>query len=200
MHMAKMVDPLGHHDWESSDYVSGWAKRQEDREAGRLDAFCVLAKTIPYDKKAAIKILDLGAGYGGLTQLLLRHFPNATAVCQDGSEEMAKLGHERMKDFAGRFSYVVCDFSQPGWSLKLKGQFEAVVSSIAIHNVRALNVVQRIYRDAFPLVKPGGCFLNFDRQRPPLAEQLEFLREAGFADVKCFWKDDKRAVFGGFRL
>jgi predicted methyltransferase len=81
----------------------------------------------------------------------------------------------------------------------LKGQFEAVVSSIAIHNVRALNVVQRIYRDAFPLVKPGGCFLNFDRQRPPLEEQLEALKAAGFSDVKCFWKDDKRAVFGGFR-
>ncbi len=197
--MAKMVDPLGHHDWESSDYVSGWAKRQEDREAGRQEAFRVLAETIPYDKKAAIKILDLGAGYGGLTQFLLRHFPNATAVCQDGSKEMAKLGRERMKDFAGRFSYVVCDFSKPGWSLKLKGQFEAVVSSIAIHNVRDGKIIGEIYREAFSLVKPGGCFLNFDRQRPPLNEQLEFVKAAGFRDVNCFWKDEKRAVFGGFR-
>jgi ubiquinone/menaquinone biosynthesis C-methylase UbiE len=194
-----MVDPLGHHDWESSDYVSGWAKRQEDREAGRQEAFRVLAETIPYDKKAAIKILDLGAGYGGLTQFLLRHFPNATAVCQDGSKEMAKLGRERMKDFAGRFSYVVCDFSKPGWSLKLKGQFEAVVSSIAIHNVRDGKIIGEIYREAFSLVKPGGCFLNFDRQRPPLNEQLEFVKAAGFRDVNCFWKDEKRAVFGGFR-
>ena len=197
--MAKMVDPLGHHDWESSDYVSGWAKRQEDREAGRQEAFRVLAETIPYEKNAAIKILDLGAGYGGLTQFLLRYFTNATIVCQDGSEEMAKLGHERMKDFVGRFSYVVCDFSKPGWSLKLKGEFDAVVSSIAIHNVREGKIIRAIYRDAFSLVKPGGCFLNFDRQRPPLAEQLKFLSAAGFSDVKCFWKDEKRAVFGGYR-
>ena len=197
--MAKMVDPLGHHDWESPDYVSSWAKRQETREAGRQEAFRVLAETIPYEKNAPIKILDLGAGYGGLTQFLLRYFTNATIVCQDGSEEMAKLGHERMKDFVGRFSYVVCDFSKPGWSLKLKGEFDAVVSSIAIHNVRAANVVQRIYKDSFSLVKPGGCFLNFDRQRPPLAEQLKFLSAAGFSDVKCFWKDEKRAVFGGYR-
>jgi ubiquinone/menaquinone biosynthesis C-methylase UbiE len=197
--MTKMVDPLGHHDWESSDYVSGWAKRQEDREAGRQNAFRALAKTIPNDQKAAIKILDLGAGYGGLTQFLLRHFPNATAVCQDGSKEMAKLGREHMKDFAGRFSYVVCDFSKPGWSLKLKGQFDAVVSSIAIHNVRDGKIIGEIYREAFSLVKPGGCFLNFDRQRPPLEEQLEALKAAGFSDVKCFWKDEKRAVFGGFK-
>ena len=197
--MAKMVDPLGHHDWESPDYVSSWAERQETRDAGQQEAFRVLAETIPYEKNAAIKILDLGAGYGRLTQFLLRYFTKATAVCQDGSEEMAKLGRERMKDFAGRFSYVVCDFSKPGWSLKLKGEFEAVVSSIAIHNVREGKIIRAIYRDAFSLVKPGGCFLNFDRQRPPLAEQLKFLNEAGFSDVKCFWKDDKRAVFGGFR-
>jgi tRNA (cmo5U34)-methyltransferase len=194
-----MVDPLGHHDWESSGYVSGWAKRQEDREAGRQEAFRALAETIPYDNDAAIKILDLGAGYGGLTQFLLRHFSNATAVCQDGSEEMAKLGRERMKDFAGRFSYVVCDFSKPGWSRKLTCRFDALVSSIAIHNVREAKIVGAIYREAFPLVKPGGCFLNFDRQRPPLKEQLELVKAAGFGDVKCFWKDEQRAVFGGFR-
>jgi len=197
--MAKMADPLGHHDWESSDYVSSWAERQATREAGRQRAFRVLAETIPYDSKAAIKFLDLGAGYGGLTQFLLRHFPNSTAVCQDGSEAMAKLGHERMKDFQRRFSYVVCDFSKPGWSLKLKGQFDAVVSSIAIHNVRAANVVRRIYQDSFLLVKPGGCLVNFDRMRPPLEDQLSWLREAGFKDVNFFWKDEKRAVFGGFR-
>lgn len=197
--MAKMIDPLGHHDWESPDYVSAWAERQAGREAGRQEAFRVLAETIPYDAGAAIRILDLGAGYGGLAQFLLRRFPNATAVCQDGSEAMAQLGRERMKNLHGRFSYAVCDFSKPGWSLAIKGKFDAVVSAIAIHNVRAGNVVRRIYRDGFALVKPDGCLLNFDRQRPPLEDQLGWLREIGFKDVNVFWKDEKRAVFGGFK-
>jgi len=197
--MAKMIDPLGHHDWESSDYVSRWAERQKEREPNRQAPFKIMAETLPYRKKAAIRILDLGAGYGGLTQFLLRYFPTATAVCQDGSEEMAKLGRQRMKSFAGRFSYVVCDFSKAGWSRNLKGKFDAVVSSIAIHNVRAPETIGAIYREVSPLVRPGGCFLNFDRQRPPLDEQLGLLRAAGFSDVRCFWKDEKRAVFGGFR-
>jgi ubiquinone/menaquinone biosynthesis C-methylase UbiE len=197
--MTKMIDPLGHHDWESSDYVQRWAARQKEREPNRQEPFNIMAKTLPYKKMAALRILDLGAGYGGLTQFLLRHFPKATAVCQDGSEEMAKLGRERMKNFAGRFSYVLCDFSQAGWSRKLNGNFDAVVSSIAIHNVRAPETVGEIYREVLPLVRPGGCFLNFDRQRPPLDDQLGLLRAAGFSDVRCFWKDDKRAVFGGFR-
>jgi ubiquinone/menaquinone biosynthesis C-methylase UbiE len=158
-----------------------------------------MAETIPYDKSSPIRILDLGAGYGALTQFLLGRFPKASAVCQDGSKEMAKLGYERLKDVAGRYEYIFCDFSQKGWSKSIPGQFEAVVSSIAIHNVRLPEIVRSIYEETLGLVKPGGCFLNFDRPRPPWEDQMEWLRGAGFTDVKIFWQGENRAVFGGFR-
>jgi tRNA (cmo5U34)-methyltransferase len=188
-----------HHDWDSAEYVSRWAKGQDPKEKDRDAAFTLLADTIPFSKQLPIRILDLGAGYGALTQFLLNRFPKATAVCQDGSKEMATLGAERMRDLSGRFEYVLCDFARAGWSEKLKGSFEAVVSSIAIHNVREPKIIKRIYEDAFPLVKAGGCFLNFDRHRPPIEDQMQWLREAGFKDVKCFWQDESRAVFGGFK-
>jgi ubiquinone/menaquinone biosynthesis C-methylase UbiE len=188
-----------HHQWDSPDYVSKWATGQDPKEKDRQEPFRLLADTIPFDQKLPIKILDLGAGYGALTQFLLHRFPNASAVCQDGSKEMAKLGGERMKNLAGRFKYVLCDFAQHRWSQKLKGPFEAVVSSIAIHNVREPKIIQRIYEDVFPLVKTGGCFLNFDRHRPPIEDQMKWLRGTGFKDVQCFWQDENRAVFGGFK-
>ena len=187
------------HDWASPDYVSSWATGQDKKEAHRQEAFGAMADVIPYDKSQPIKILDLGAGYGALTRFLLERFPHATAVCQDGSQEMAKLGRQRMKDLAGRFEYVFCDFSRHGWSELFHGPFEAVVSSIAIHNVRSSNIIRGIYEDAFGLVKPGGCFLNFDRPRPPWEDQMTWLRGAGFTGVKIFWQGDNRAVFGGFR-
>ena len=187
------------HDWASADYVSRWARGQDPKETQRQEAFSLLADTIPYDKAVPIKILDLGAGYGALTKFLLECLPNATAICQDGSEEMAKLGRERMKDYTGRFDYVLCDFSRYGWSQLLPGPFDAIVSSIAIHNVGSPNIIRGIYEDAYTLVKPGGCFLNFDRPKPPWEEQMQWLRGAGFEDVKIFWQDENRAVFGGFR-
>jgi len=146
-----------------------------------------------------ITILDLGAGYGALTKFLLERFPNATAVCQDGSEKMAKLGRERMKNFAGRFEYVICDFSRHGWSKLLPGPFEAVVSSIAIHNVHRPSIIRGIYEECYALVKPGGCFLNFDRPVPPWEDQMKWLRGAGFEGVKIVWQGENRAVFGGFK-
>ncbi|MGB7948314.1 MAG: methyltransferase domain-containing protein [Candidatus Binatia bacterium] len=187
------------HDWASPEYVSKWAQGQDLKELQRQEAFTVLAETVPYEKTLPIKILDLGAGYGGLTGFLLERFPNATAICQDGSEEMAKLGQERMKQFTGRFAYVITDFSRHGWSKLVPGPFEAVASSIAIHNVNSPNIIRGIYEDAYGLVKPGGCFLNFDRPHPPYENQMKWLRGAGFKDVKIFWQGETRAVFGGFR-
>ncbi len=188
-----------HHDWDSAEYVSRWANGQGPKEKNRQEPFRVMAETIPFDKKAPIRILDVGAGYGALTRFLLHHFSKATALCQDGSEEMAKLGRERMKDLQGRFEYVLCDFSKPGWTQKLTGSFQAVVSSIAIHNVRSPKIIERIYQDIFPLVKTGGCFLNFDRPRPPWEQQIEWLEHAGFEEVQIFWQEENRAVYGGFR-
>jgi hypothetical protein len=111
---------------------------------------------------------------------------------------MAKLSQERMKQLKGRFDYVLCDFAKPGWTETLTGPFEAVVSSIAIHNVGP-KIIERIYSDIFPLVKSGGCFINFDRERPPLEEQFQWLKEAGFQNVERFWRRGDRSLFGGFK-
>jgi hypothetical protein len=112
---------------------------------------------------------------------------------------MAQLGAERMKKLVGRFEYALCDFAKNGWQNKLKAPFEAVVSSIAIHNVRDPKLIEAIYHDVYPLVKSGGCFLNFDRPRPPWEDQMAWLRDAGFTRVKIFWRRENRALFGGFR-
>lgn len=197
--MPKIPDPWDHHDWDSRNYVSQWAERQDEREVDREGPFHLMAKILPYDPAAPIKILDVGAGYGALAQFLLKYFSNATAVCQDGSEAMAKLGRKRMKHLKGRFKYVMCDFSKQGWSRKLRGPFEAVVSSIAIHNVRSPGIIRAIYGETFSLVKPGGCFLNFDRMTPSLKDQMKWLGEAGFENVKCFWEGGRRALLGGFK-
>jgi ubiquinone/menaquinone biosynthesis C-methylase UbiE len=197
--MAKISDPWDHHDWASGDYVNQWAERQDTKEEERLDAFEVLAQTLPYDKNKKITILDLGAGYGALSQFLLSRFPNAKAVCHDGSAEMLKLGRQRLAKLKGRVKFVQCDLSKPGWSKKIKGPFDAIVSSIAIHNVREHEIIRAIYAETFGLVKVGGCFLNLDRMTPSVSEQLKWLRAAGFKNVRSFWDGGKRAIVGGFK-
>ena len=201
--MATLSRSSGHqhdnHDWASQVYVSHWAEGQDKKEALRQEAFRVMAQTIPFDKGLPIKILDVGAGYGALTQFLLEYFSKATALCQDGSQEMMKMGHQRMASCEGRFTYIQSDFGKSGWSKGLAGPFEAVVSAIAIHNVRDPKVMQAIYEEILPLLKNGGCFLNFDRLRPSVEEQLSWLRKTGYVDVNCLWEDDKHGLLSGFK-
>ena len=198
MRMAKINDPWDHHDWASDEYVNQWAERQDGGEPHRVEAFGVIAATLPYDHEAKLIILDLGSGYGALSEFLLGCFPNAKAVCHDGSAAMLKLGRQRMAKLKGRVTFVQCDLTKPGWSKKIKGPFDAVVSSIAIHNVRAHETIRSIYGETFGLVKSSGCFLNLDRMTPSVSVQLQWLRDAGFVKVQCFWESGKRAIVGGF--
>jgi hypothetical protein len=39
-----------------------------------------------------------------------------------------------------------------------QGSFDAVVSSIAIHNVRQHEIIRSIYGETVTLLKAGGCF------------------------------------------
>ena len=197
--MAKIADLWEHHDWSSAEYAKQWAEGQDPKEPERAEPFRLLTEAIPYPKDAPITILDLGSGPGALCQVLLDHFPQAKAVCHDGSDEMIKLGQTRLVEFGDRVRHVQADFSHGGWSEKIGGNFEAVVSSIAIHNVRSYDVIQSIYSEALTLLKPGGCFLNFDRMRPSVEDQLKWLREIGYENVRSFWNSPKRAVIGGFR-
>src|SRR5207245_10941553 len=113
--MTKISDPHGLHDWSSKEYVRDWATRQDRYEDKRRPQFQMIADAIPFTRDAAMQILDVGAGYGALTQFLLEQFPNAIAVCKDGSEEMAMLGRRRMAKWQGRFDYVMADFSKQDW-------------------------------------------------------------------------------------
>jgi ubiquinone/menaquinone biosynthesis C-methylase UbiE len=195
--MARIVDAHGHHNWSSKEYVHDWAARQDCYEAERRPQFQMIADAIPFTTDAAIEILDVGAGYGALTQFLLEHFPNATALCQDGSEEMAKLGRQRMARWGRRFDYVIADFSEPGWSGAIHRSFDAVVSAIAIHNIRLPGIIAASYKEIFRLVKPGGCFLNVDLLFVPMAKQLGWLTAAGFSEVKSYWQEGREGLFGG---
>lgn len=197
--MAEITDPKRQHNWSSEEYVKDWEKRQQRQERLRRQQFDRVASLLPFEQDAVFTFLDVGAGYGALSRVLLEQYPNARAVCHDGSEEMAKLGHQRMADLEGRFRYVVSDFSKMGWGGATGGEFGSVVSCNAIHNVRAGETIQAIYAEIFTLVKPGGCFLNLDRGPASVEQQLEWLRTAGFTAVQCHEKGSGLSLYGGSR-
>lgn len=244
------------HEWSSPEYVRYWADRADREHGARVYRFELLADLIPFQRDDDIRILDIGAGFGALSEVILERFPNATMVCMDGSAAMLELLQERQARFGDRVETVVADYKNPTWvdALGEGAAFDAIISSQAMHGLREQRV--RMFRDLYALVRSGGCFLNIDLvsaateglqkrfrdvqisryvkrvedatgTRPTIDEaradidgvplnqlenrgqrtwlpsdwtiDLQWLRDAGFIDVDCFWKELKVIMIGGYK-
>jgi tRNA (cmo5U34)-methyltransferase len=234
-----------HHDWTSEAYVDEWVRRQQAEDSRRAERFELMSDLLPFPHDAAVTILDVGAGYGPLSQYLLERFPNATCIGQDGSEPMLKRAGTFLAAYGARFIPYHSDLFDPNWLPRALGPFDAAVSSSCLHNLRDFPRIRGIYGEIREQLRPGGTFLNLDLVNAPtpelqqryasvaavrrqrageaddgasdmgwqadrsratvgagpfpadLDQQLAALKAAGFKAVDCFWKDLRRALFGG---
>ncbi|HEX6512723.1 MAG TPA: hypothetical protein VF157_10515, partial [Chloroflexota bacterium] len=81
---------VGGYEWQSAEKVAEFQQREKEaeREADYRAAHAHMIGLLPFDRDAAFRFLDLGAGYGAVSASLLSHFPNASAVLADMSAPM----------------------------------------------------------------------------------------------------------------
>ena len=150
------------HDWQSQEYVDYWIGRDVTRDDERREHLLRMAALLPYEPDAEIRVLDVGAGYGAVSQAVLETFPNAHVVLHDFSAPMLEHARQRLARYEDRTSQVMADLTDPAWTQAVGEQVDGVVSGIAIHNLREPELIARVYADIFTLVKPGGAFLNWE--------------------------------------
>jgi SAM-dependent methyltransferase len=167
-------------------------------------------------------VLDLGTGDGHLLAAIARERPAAAALGLDLSPAMVDAARDR---FSGvdRVEFAAHDLMEP--LPDGIGRFDLVVSALAIHHLPDERK-RELCVEVFDLLRPGGAFYNLDcvaspspslhdlsqkalgfdqreadpsDQLAPLADQLGWLREAGFDQVDCHWKWLELALFGGVR-
>ena len=217
------------HDWLSDTYVREWIESDATRDAERRPKLRRAASLLPHESAQSIRVLDLGGGYGEFARQVLELFPNSTVVLHDYSPPMIDAASERLAEFGGRVEFRLSDLSRPGWSYGLGGPFDAVVSSIAVHNLRQPALIHDVYREVATVVGPGGAFLNLDYifPRSPLLSDLYgrasgggrgtgatgaggHVEQAtlenqlrwlleGFDEVDCLWKELREVLLCGLR-
>jgi tRNA (cmo5U34)-methyltransferase len=154
------------------------------------------------------RFLDLGIGDGRLAALIVDRHPDSRGAGVDVSQPMLARAAERF-DGEGRIEIVTHDLDRP---LPVLGPFDAVVSGLAIHHLSDARK-RSLFAEVRVLLVPGGVFANLDLvtsssrlqherfrraigrvqddptdQLSGLREQLEWLRDAGFAEVDCHFK------------
>ena len=152
--------------WREPARVQDFVKRMDARARERAPQFELMTQLLGRDSDDALRILDLGAGYGAEASVFLAAFPNASAVLVDASEEMMRVGGERLAEFDGRYRYVAWDFGEGVLPDSLEGPFDAVISSAAIHHLPEA-ALKSLYGAVFGLLAPGGAFLNLDLVSAP---------------------------------
>ena len=104
-------------------------------------------------------ILDIGAGTGLLSALMVQKFPGAHLTLVDLSESMLLMAQER---FAGRNNvrYITGDYSTVDFS----GRYDLICSALSIHHLEQ-DDKRRLYKKIFDALNPGGMFVNADQVR-----------------------------------
>jgi tRNA (cmo5U34)-methyltransferase len=171
--------------WENRGFIESWDAESDRERSIREMQMKTVVFMIPHPRDQAIRVLDVGAGYGALAAAILADRPNASAVCLDGSEEMIKLGRTRNAELGARIEFVRGALEAPDWSSVLAGSFDAVVSARALHHLTH-EQRRKFFRDAAGLIRPGGCFINADS----LLASSEALRGL-YRKTRQRWIDDQ---------
>jgi len=102
-------------------------------------------------------ILDVGAGTGLLSAMLLEKYPAATLTLLDISDRMLAVARERFRD---RPAVRFCsgDYSR----VDLGGPYDLVCSALSIHHLEQGDKC-RLFVRIFSVLKPGGIFVNADQ-------------------------------------
>ncbi|MGC2203548.1 MAG: class I SAM-dependent methyltransferase, partial [Stellaceae bacterium] len=111
------------HDWHSVDYVSQWIKRDAARDPERRPLLQQMLSFAPFPREAEIEVLDVGAGYGVVSEEVLQAFPAARITLQDYSGPMLDQARQRLSDHSDRLCYVLCDLTDPSWPQQVGGPF-----------------------------------------------------------------------------
>src|SRR5215467_11689278 len=72
-------------------------------------------------------------------------FARATCIAQDGSEPMLERARTRAARYGERFKAYRSDLFDGDWLPSAFGPFDAVVSSICLHNLRDFTRISQIY-------------------------------------------------------
>jgi tRNA (cmo5U34)-methyltransferase len=108
------------------------------------------------------RFLDIGAGDGAMSQLLLALAPDAGAVLVDYSEPMLIRAGERLGHASSGWQAVRGDLLEPNWRQHLPaGPYDAAISSYAIHHLPSQRK-RMLFAELFDLLAPGAMFVNMD--------------------------------------
>lgn len=112
---------------------------------------------------AAVKparVLDLGAGTGGLTEQVLERTSDAVIELWDVDPEMLEQAGARLKRFGDRAVQRTRSY------FDAFPECDAIMASLSLHHIEDMQKKRTLYVRAFEAIRPGGVMVVADATMP----------------------------------
>lgn len=153
----------------------------------------IMLQVVDYFNPTPKRIMDLGCGNGFLAEILLKSYPDASAVLLDHSEPMVQAAREYMRDFKNRCEIINGDFSCSIKEYAEPNSIDCIVSGFAIHHL-SNEKKKDLYREIYNLLVEGGIFINIEHTASATPE-IESLHDDLFIDhLSIHNKRDRQEV------
>jgi len=117
----------------------------------------ILVQSIPHERAADLKMLDLGIGTGLTAWHVLNEFPKSHVDGIDFSSEMLKQTHKRMGRFNSRVKLIEEDFTK----YEFKDKYDVIFSAMTIHNVPD-NEKKELFSKLYTILNKNGVLVVAD--------------------------------------
>ncbi|OXM84819.1 class I SAM-dependent methyltransferase [Paenibacillus rigui] len=122
-----------------------------------FDEFYGMALSLVESADGAPSILDLGAGTGLFSRMVLEKYPAARLTLVDLSESMLDVARQRFQQHP-HVQYIVADYS----SCSFPASYDIVISSLSIHHLTHPDKRQ-LFVKIYGMLNEGGIFVNADQ-------------------------------------
>jgi tRNA (cmo5U34)-methyltransferase len=105
--------------------------------------------------------VELGAGSGRVSKLLLETFADLRVTLVDLSPNMLNEAKKQLAAYAGQCAFLVGDMFDPRLDFPVES-LDYVLSVFAICHAQGIGIYEQLYRRIHAWLKPGGYFVCYD--------------------------------------
>ncbi|WP_375490563.1 class I SAM-dependent methyltransferase [uncultured Jatrophihabitans sp.] len=200
--------------WSEPANAQAWIKADSQVELLAMPRR-IAAEIVAQDRPSTLRVADIGSGTGSFLAAFLDRLPDTRGVWTDVSDTMRHAAGESLARFGDRVDYRLMDVRDVAG---LPDELDVVMTSRCLHHLDRRELAEFYAAVAARLAPGGwlvnldhtrrdpdwdgrlrsarGALLprkgpdthHHDRPLPTLAEHLEALQSAGFADVGVAWQ------------
>lgn len=179
--------------WQRQDVTQHYLEQVRGAIPFGAEQAKIMLQVVNYFTPNPKRMIDLGCGNGFLAEILLKSYPEASAVLLDHSEPMIKNARIHMKEYINRCEIIHGDFSHSLQQYVKPESVDCIVSGYAIHHLPHKKK-KELYQEIYQLLAPGGIFINVEHTASATPEIEKLHDELFIEHLASFNKRNREDV------